>query len=102
MIIHFIEADYNLVSKIFWARRLMRKVEKEKLLTDFNSGSRIGCCAQVSNMANELHYDQAHISLKEYATMENDAKLCYDRMTRSLIMLISRSFGSNKNVCLTG
>ena len=52
-------------------------------------------------MVKELHYSIAHLSLNEFATMENDAKSCYDRMVPSLIMLISRSFGLSKNVCRT-
>lgn len=52
-------------------------------------------------MVRELHYDITHLSLKEYVTMENDAKSCYDDMVPSLIVLISRSFGQSENVCRT-
>jgi ribonuclease HI len=100
-IIHIIEADYNLATKIYWARRLQRTAEKKKLLCDSNWGSRKGRSAQDVAIVKELHYDITHLSLNEFATMENDAKSCYDRMIPSLIMLISRSFGLNKNVCRT-
>lgn len=50
-------------------------------------------------MVKDLHYDITHLSLKEHATMENDAKSCNDCMVPNPIMLISRSFGLNKNVC---
>ena len=39
-IIHIIEADYNLATKILWARRMMPKAEKSKLLTDSSWGLR--------------------------------------------------------------
>ena len=50
-------------------------------------------------MVKELHYDISHLCLKDYASMENDAKSCYDRMVPNLIMLISRSFGVRESVC---
>ena len=98
-IIHIIEADYNLATKIHWARRLMSNAERGKALCDANWGSRKGRSAQDVSIVKELHYDITHLSLKDYATMENDAKSCYDRMIPSLIMLISRSFGVKASVC---
>lgn len=95
-IIHIIEAAYNLATKILWTRRLMRKAEKEKLLTDSIWGSRKGRNTQDAATAKELHYDITHLSFSEYATMENDAKSCYDRMVPGLIMLISRSSDLSK------
>ena len=98
-IIHIIEADYNLATKIHWARRLMQRAEREKTLCDANWGSRKGRSAQDVAMVKELHYDITHLCLKDYAAMENDAISCYGRMVPNLIMLISRSFGVKKSVC---
>lgn len=74
----------------------MKKAEKENPLSDSNWGSRKGCSAQDAATVKALHYDLVHLTLKEYATMENDAKSCYDRMVPNLILLLSRSFGIKK------
>lgn len=50
-------------------------------------------------MVKELQYDITHLSLKDYVTMENDAKSWYDRVVPSLIFLISRSFGVRRSIC---
>lgn len=84
-IIHIIEADYNLATKIHWARRLQKTAERKKLLWDSNWGSRKGRAAQGVALVKELHYDITHLSLNEYSTMGNDAKSWYDRMIPSLI-----------------
>ena len=77
----------------------MPKAEKSKLLTDSNWGSRRSRSAQDTCTVKELHYDISHLRLQDYASMENDAKSCYDRMVPSLIMLMSRSFGISKGAC---
>jgi hypothetical protein len=79
----------------------MKKAEKEKILNDSNWGSRKGRSAQDAAIIKTIHYDITHLTLGEYAAMENDAKSCYDRMVPSLTMLISRSFGIRKEVCKT-
>lgn len=94
-----VKADYNLATKILWARRPMPKAEKSKLLTDSNCGSRRNQSTQDTSTVKELHYDLSHLRLQDYTSMENDAKSCYDRMVVSLIMLTSRSFGISKGMC---
>ena len=59
-IIHIIEADYNLATKILCTRRLMPKAEKANLLTDSNWGSRRSRSAQDTSTMKELHYDISH------------------------------------------
>lgn len=98
-IIHIIEADYNLATKISWARRLMKKAKEQKLLSDSNWGSKKGRSAQDAATVKSLHYNLAHLTLNEYATMENDAKSCYSRMVPNVILLLRRSFGIRKSVC---
>lgn len=95
-IIHIIEAYYNLATKILWARRLMKRAEQ---ISDSNWGSRKSRSAQDAATVKSLHYGLAHLTLHKYATMENDAKSCYDRMFPNLFMLLSRSFGIKKSVC---
>jgi hypothetical protein len=48
-----------------------------------------GRSAQDAATVKVLHYNLAHLTLKEYATMENDAKSCDDRMVPSPILLLS-------------
>lgn len=64
----------------------MRRAKKEKLLTDSNWGSRKGRTAKEASIVKELHYDITHIILREYSSMENDAKSCFDRMVPGLIV----------------
>lgn len=67
MIIHIIEVDYNLKTKILWTRRLVKKAEKRTLTGDPGR-------EEDTATAKELHCDLAHISLRECITMENCAK----------------------------
>lgn len=98
-IIHIIEANYNLAMKILWARRMMPKAEKSKLLTDSNWGSMRSRSAQDTCTMKELHNDISHLRIQDYASMENGTKSCYDRMVPSLIMHMSHSFGIR---CMSG
>lgn len=93
-IIHIIEANYNLLL----GQDTYENVEERKTSDRLKLGMKESTAQDAG--AKELHYDLAHLSLKEYATTEKDAKPCYNHMVSSLIMLIGRSFGLKK--CLKG
>ena len=100
-VIHIIEADYNLTTKILWSRKMMWEVEKKRLISDGQWGNRSGRSPCDVALTKELHYELLNTTLKEYASMENDAKACYNRMVPNLILLVSRSLGMSKEVCQT-
>jgi hypothetical protein len=71
-VIHIREADYNLTTKILYSRKMMWEVEKRKLISDGQWGNRSGKRPCDVGLHNEI----VNTTLKEYASMENDAKAC--------------------------
>lgn len=84
-IIHIIKANYNLTTKIMWARRLMPRAEEANLLADSRLGSRRRKSAQDKSTVKEFYHNIAHLRLHKYASIENDLKSCYDRMVHNLL-----------------
>ena len=68
-------------------------------ISDGQWGNRPGRSPCDVALTKELHYEIVNSSKMQYATMENDAKACYDRMVPSIILLVSRSIGMSKTVC---
>ena len=79
----------------------MWEVEKKRLISDGQWGNRSGRSPCDVALTKELHHELLNMTLKEYASMENDAKACYNRMVPNLILLVSRSLGMSKEVCQT-
>jgi Reverse transcriptase (RNA-dependent DNA polymerase) len=92
-VIHLYEADYNLFLKIFWGRKLVRQSEDKKQLNEGQYGSRPGkrCIDQVIKKV--MVYQYSSLTRTSMATMDNDAKSCFDRIVCVLAMLISMFFG---------
>lgn len=80
---------------------MMWEVEKRKLLSDGQWGNRSGRSPCDVTLTNELHYEIVNTNLKEYASVENDAKACYDILVLHLILLVSSSLGMSEEVCQT-
>ena len=92
-IIMLYEADFNFVLKLIWGRRLIRHAEKYQCLGDSNSGSRPGRQTIDALLAKLLLYEFARLSRTSLVTVDNDAKSCYDRITKSLAMIACISVG---------
>ena len=92
-VIHLYEADYNLVLKILWARRLVWHVHNNKRLNEGQAGSRPGRNSIDVVIQKEMKYLYSLLTKTGLATMDNDAKSCYDRIICDIAMIISQYFG---------
>jgi hypothetical protein len=100
-VIHLYEADYNLALKLLWARKLVWNAHTLNQLHDGQAGSRPGKrCIDVV-VHKEMKYLYATLTRTGVATMDNDAKSCYDRIICNLAMMVSKYFGMSDRACKT-
>jgi hypothetical protein len=100
-VIHLYVADYNLVLKLLWDRKLVWNAHVTGKLNDGQAGSRPGTrCVDVV-IHKEMKYLYAKLTRTGMATMDNDAKSCYDRIICNLVMLVSKNFGMSSSACNT-
>jgi hypothetical protein len=92
-VIPLYEADYNLLLKIIWARRLVWHAYNKGKLNASQEGSRPGINAIDVVIQKEMKYLYACLTHTVLATMYNDAKSCYDRIIKDLAMIISQYSG---------
>ena len=98
-VIHLYEADYNLLLKILWSRKLTWKAHIDGSLHESQAGSRPGRRAIDLVVFKEQKYLYSRLTRTTVLTMDNDAKACYDRIICNLAMLISQYFGMPENAC---
>jgi hypothetical protein len=98
-VIHLYEADYNLLLKIIWARKIVWNASKGKKLNDGQAGSRPGKRAINVVLQKEMKYLFARLTRTPMGTIDNDAKSCYDRIICNLAMMVSRYYGVPLNFC---
>jgi hypothetical protein len=84
-VIHLYEAD--------WARRLVWHVHDLDKLNEGQAGSRPGRNSIDVVIQKEMKYLYATLTRTGLATMDNDAKSCYDRIICNLAMMISQHYG---------
>jgi hypothetical protein len=96
-VIHLYKANYNLLLKIIWARRLIWHAHDNDRLNVGQAGSRPGWNAIDVVIQKEMKCLYGILTRTGIATMDNDAKSCYDRIICNLAMIISQYFGVNKN-----
>jgi hypothetical protein len=96
-VIHLYEADYNIILKILWARKLVWHAHDNDKLHEGQAGSRPGRNAIDVIIQKEMKYLFSRLTKTNIATMDNDAKSCYDRIICNLAMIISQYFGISKN-----
>jgi hypothetical protein len=89
-VIHLYEADYTLMLKIIWARRLVWHAHDRNRLKTGQAGSRPGRNSIDVIIQKEMKYLYACLTRTGLATMDNDAKSCYDRIICTLAMIISQ------------
>jgi hypothetical protein len=92
-VIHLYEADNNLILKIIWARRLVWYAHDRNRLNAGQAGSCHGRNSIDVVIQNEMKYLYAYLTRTGLASMDNDAKSCYDRIICNLAMIISQYFG---------
>lgn len=100
-VIHLYEADYNLLLKIIWARRLVWHVHDLNKLNEGQAGSRPGRNSIDVVIQKEMKYLYATLTRTGLATMDNDAKSCYDRIICNLAMIVSQFYGITKEAAST-
>jgi hypothetical protein len=92
-VIHLYKADYNLLLKILWARRLVWQAHDLGKLNKGQAGTRPGRNSIDVVIQKEMKYLYATLTRTGLATMDNDAKSCYDRIICNLAMIVSQYFG---------
>jgi hypothetical protein len=100
-VIHLYEADYNLVLQILWGRRLVWNAHTQNRINEGQAGARPGRrCIDVM-VQKEVKYMYSKFTRTDMATMDNDAKSCYDRIICNLAMVISKFFGMTDKTVVT-
>jgi hypothetical protein len=79
-VIHLFEADYNVILKIMWAQKAIWQIKNKNLLKMGQAGSRPGCWAIEVAIAKEMKYNYSTMTQTVMATIDNDAKSCFDRI----------------------
>jgi hypothetical protein len=100
-VIHLFEADYNLLLKIRWARRLVWNANDAGKLDDGQAGSRPGRNAIDVVVQKEMKYLYSHLTRTGMATMDNDVKCCYNQIICNLVMNISQYYGLSSTTMQT-
>ena len=97
-VIHLYEADYNAILKIIWARKVVWHAHDNDILNNGQAGSRPGRNAIDVVVQKDQKYLFSRLTKTNIATMDNDAKSCYDRILCNLAMLISQYFGISNSL----
>jgi len=93
-IIQLLEADFNMVLKIVWGRRMVWHAEDSHALDRVPQfGTRPGKSPQDALLLKVLSYDYIRYRREESAVFNNDAKGCYDRIIPCYGMACSRRLG---------
>jgi hypothetical protein len=92
-IIMLYEADFNFVLKLIWGRRLVRHDEVYNCIGEENKGSRSGPQTSDALLEKLLVYEYARLTRTSLVTVDNDAKLCYDQIIKSLAMIACIAVG---------
>ena len=98
-VIHLYEADYNMLLKLLWSRKLTWRAHLDGTLHEAQAGSRPGKRAIDLVIFKEHKYLYSRLSRTPLLTMDNDAKACYDRIICNLAMMISQYFGMPAEAC---
>jgi Reverse transcriptase (RNA-dependent DNA polymerase) len=100
-VIHLYEADYTLLLKIIWACRLVWHAHDLDKINEDQTGSRPGCNAIDVVIQKDMNYLYATLTRTGLATMDNDAKRCYDRIICNLTMMEWQHYGVSKEAAAT-
>jgi hypothetical protein len=96
-VIHLYEADYNLLLKILWARRLVWQAHDLGKLNEGQARSRPGRNSIDVVIQKEMKHLYAILTRTGLATMDNDAKSCYDRIICNYLNILE--FQKKRQLC---
>jgi hypothetical protein len=82
-----------------WARRVVWAAHNKNLLNKSQAGSRPGCRAIDVALHKEMKYNYATLTRTPLASIDNDAKSCFDRILCNVAMMISKYFGVSHEYC---
>jgi hypothetical protein len=95
-VIHIMEADYNLILKIIFGKRLMQNCEKHETLGQLQDGFRKGRSTTRTLLHNEIMNDyNKRLRIDNYVGM-TDISGCFDRILPPIISLLNRKNGCPK------
>jgi hypothetical protein len=98
-VIHLIESDFNLLIGILFGRRMMQAGEELNAFGDDQDGCRAGRKATDTLLGKLLRYSICRLTLTDYATFDNDAKSCFDRIVMLPVSLIAQRLGMHPKAC---
>jgi hypothetical protein len=100
-IIHLFEADYNLLLKLMWGSRLVRRAIDLDLLHPCQHGS-VPCHTTMDAiMLTQLTTDLSRLTKQNLARFDNDASACDDSILVNLAMLAAQRCGMPINAIQT-
>lgn len=100
-VIHLYEVDYNAFNKMIWQRGVIWDAHQQATLNPAQSGSRPYHTSREVVMSKDQKYLHSQLTCSSMATMDNDAKSCYNRILASLALIISHHFGVPEELCKT-
>ncbi len=95
---HLYEADYNLTLGVFWAQKLIKLAEKQRLFNPSCYGSWPGLSSIDPVFLEELQVSISYLSQTNQVTFHNNATLCYDRIILALANFVARRFGMPETI----
>jgi hypothetical protein len=98
-VIHLIESDFNLLIGILFGRRMMHAGEELDAFGHDQDGCRADRKATDTLMDKLLRYSIGRLTLTDYATFDNDAKSCFDRIVMLPVSLIAQRLGMHPKAC---
>jgi hypothetical protein len=93
VIVHILEADYNLALKEIFGRRLMWNCEKFGKLGDIQDGLSKGCLTVQTLLHNEIINDYNKRLRRNNFVGMTDISGCFDRMVTPMISILNRKNG---------
>jgi hypothetical protein len=95
-VIHIMEADYNLIIKILFGKRLMQNCERHGTLGQLQDGFRKGRSMTRTLLHNELLSDyHKRLRIDNYVGLTNISG-CFDRILPPIVSLLNRKNGCPK------
>ncbi len=98
--IHLFEPDFNWILGMIFGKRLLHSANHFHLLHDSQFGSRPGCHALGAVFLKLLSYEVCRLTRTPFASFDNDAKSCYDRIIISMAMYLCQQMGMPLAPCL--
>ena len=93
--LHLIEVELQAITKSQWAKQLINYAEKQDLIVDSQYGYRANRQAQSLILNKTLTYDIHRHLAKDYTSVDEDLKACFDRELSHLGAVEDRFYGNS-------